>query len=285
MKAVDLYSQLEMDFVVPEITENWYNDEMSVNDAYVCDNFKQRSLGLLCDFTQEINKVYTAVFPSDKVILRVLDDGVCDAMLFLHHPLNWDLSKNPDVAFYQINTELLKRLKGNCVSLFNFHLPLDNFGEYATTKTLADALQVQIIKPYNYYDGAVCGVIGTTDCETVQELQKRYSQTVGHETKLYQYGKSQIENGIVSLCAGGGNDFSIVQDMISEGIKVHVTGLSVNNKYSNESHRIERENGINLIGGTHYSSEKFACIEMCRYFTKLGLQSEFIADTPCLEDL
>jgi len=39
------------------------------------------------------------------------------------------------------------------------------------------------------------------------------------------------------------------------------------------------------MGGTHYSSEKFACIAMCKDFEKLGLGSEFIADTPSFEDL
>jgi len=123
MKAVDLYNQLEKDFVTPDITEDWYNDEMSVNAEYICDNFKRRSIGLLCDFADEINKAYTAVFPSDKAIIKILDDKVTDAMLFLHHTLIWDLSKDPDKAFYQINTDLLSRLRDRRISLFNFHLP------------------------------------------------------------------------------------------------------------------------------------------------------------------
>ena len=102
MKAVDLYSKLEKDFVIPGIAENWYNSEMSVNDEYICENFKQRSLGLLCDFTGKINKVYTAVFPSDKVLTKVLKDNAADAMLFLHHPLAWDLSKDPNTAFIKL---------------------------------------------------------------------------------------------------------------------------------------------------------------------------------------
>ena len=193
--------------------------------------------------------------------------------------------QRPEHGFYQINTELLKRLKTNCVSLFNFHLPLDNFSEYATTKTLADALGIKIEKQSGFYGGAMCGVIGTTDCKTVQELNEKYSRAVGHETKLYHYGQSEIKNGRVSLCAGGGNEVSDVKELINEGINVHITGLSVNNKYSVEAHRLEKENNINLLGGTHYSSEKFACIAMCGYFSKLGLISEFVSDVPCLEDL
>jgi putative NIF3 family GTP cyclohydrolase 1 type 2 len=285
MKAINLYKQLEQDFVRPEITEDWYDADMSVNTEFICDNFKQRSIGLLCDFAEEIGKVYTAVFPSDEVLAKILDSGAENAMLFLHHPLIWDLSKDPAIAFYQINPALLRRLKERHISLFNFHLPLDNFSEYSTTKTLADALGIEVVKPYNLYCGAVCGIIGKTDCKTVEELANKYTRAVGHATRLYCYGDAEIKNGLVSLCAGGGNDNAVVSELIAEGVNVHITGLSTENKYSAESHRLEREHGVNLLGGTHYSSEKFACIAMCGYFEKLGLASEFIPGVPCFEDL
>ena len=51
------------------------------------------------------------------------------------------------------------------------------------------------------------------------------------------------------------------------------------------THELEKNSRINVIGGTHYSSEKFACIEMCKYFNKLGLEAEFIEDEPCFEDM
>ena len=285
MKAKDLYSQLENDFVKPEITEDWYSYGMQENDELICDNFKNRSLGLLCDFTYEINKVYTAVFPSDKVLKQIIEDNTKNAMLFLHHPLDWDLSRNPDQAFYQIDTKLLMKLKENNVSLFNFHLPLDNYNQYATTKTLADELGLVFEKTFNLHNGTVCGVIGVTECKTIQELQEKYSQVVGHETKLHQYGDVEILNNRVGVCAGGGNDISVVNDLISENVNVLITGLSALNSYSEEAHALEKEHKINLIGGTHYSSEKFACIAMCDYFKMHGLESVFVEDTPCLSDL
>ena len=285
MKAADLYNQLEKDFVKPKITENWFEDKDMNDINYVCENFQSRSMGLLCDFTDEINKVYTAVFPSDKVLTKILDDNANDAMLFLHHPLSWDFSKDPNIAFYQINVELLKKLKERRISLFNFHHPLDNYGKYSTSKTLADALGIIIEKPFAEFCGAMCGVIGTTDCKDVQELNEKYSQAVGHETKLYQYGESRIMNNRVGVCAGGGNDTDVVNELLEHGINVLISGLTVNNKYSADTHKLEKDNKINLIGGTHYSSEKFACMAICEYFKQIGLESEFISDAPCLADL
>ena len=284
MKAVDLYNQLEKDFVTPEMKENWCEYITGLDD-YICDNFKQRSMGLLCDFAQEINKVYTAVFPSDDILMKVLDDGVCDALIFLHHPMDWDLSKDPDKAFYEINTELLDMLRERRIGLFNFHYPLDNYSEYANSKTLAEAIGLKIVKPFAEFSGALCGVICETDCKDVHELNAKYSQAVGHQTKLYQYGESTIRNNKVAVVAGGGNDSDVVNEVIENKISVLISGLSVSNKYSLTAHELERENKINLLGGTHYSSEKFGCIAMCEYFKKLGLPSEFVDGKPCFEDL
>jgi putative NIF3 family GTP cyclohydrolase 1 type 2 len=288
MKANDLYNQLEKDFVVPGITEDWYEDKSKYDasfDEFICDNFKHRSMGLLCDFAKEINKVYTAVFPSDKVMMKILNDKTTDAMLFLHHPLDWDLSKDPNTAFYQINTEFLNKLRENRVSLFNYHLTLDNYGQYSTGTALANALDITIERPFDLYNGAMCGVIGTTKNNNVHELNDKYSQVVGHKTKLYQYGDKEIINNRVGICAGGGNDVGVVNELIKSGINVLISGLTVNNTYSAAAHKLEEEHRINLIGGTHYSSEKFACMAVCEYFKQLGLQAEFIEDIPCFEDL
>jgi putative NIF3 family GTP cyclohydrolase 1 type 2 len=52
-----------------------------------------------------------------------------------------------------------------------------------------------------------------------------------------------------------------------------------------EFHRIAKENKINLLGATHYSTEKFACMAIVEYFAELGIEAEFIEGTPCMEDL
>ena len=285
MNALNLYNQLEKDFVKPNMKEDWYDADMVEIQEYICDNFKRRSMGLLCDFAQEINRVYTAVFPSDRVLLEILKHNVCDAMLFLHHPMNWDLSKDPDTAFYVPNPELLKELRERRVSFFNFHYPLDNYSHYSTSKTLAEALGIIVEKPFAEFSGALCGVIGTTDCNNIHDLNEKFSQTVEHETKLYPYGKNIIANNRVAIVAGGGNDVAVVKEAIENDVNVLISGLSLKNKYSSAAHELEKEHGINLLGGTHYSSEKFACIAMCEYFRELGLPSEFVHDVPCLEDL
>ncbi|MCL1806839.1 MAG: Nif3-like dinuclear metal center hexameric protein [Oscillospiraceae bacterium] len=284
MKATDLYQTLAKDFEKPGIVETWYNEDWE-NKELICGNFKERSMGLLCDFAENIQRVYTAVFPSDKVLAKVVEDGATDAMLFLHHPLAWDSSREPGVLNVQINSGLLEKLKANRVSLFNYHLPLDHIGEYSVNRMLANELGITIEKPFGEFGGAVCGILGTIDCDNVHELQRRFSKVIGHEAKLYLYGDEKIKDNRVGMCGGCGNDRGIVNQFLETGINTYITGVSINGLYWGDVHELQKAKGVNVLGGTHYSTEKFACMAMCEYFQKLGLPSDYVADVPCLGDL
>jgi len=282
MLAKDLYARLDSDFIKPELVDEWYK-YMAELEPFICENFKQRDMGLVCDFTETINRVYTAVFPSEDVLRKVLS-GAENALLFVHHASIWDLKKSP-VGFYLMDASLLEMLRKKQISIYCLHTPLDNYSEYSTSKTLADALEIDVIKTFANYYGGLCGVIGKTKYKTINELQKKYSEAVGHETKLYQYGDSEILDGVVAVCAGGGNQDFVIQESVENNVRTMVTGITVKNELSATAHELAESNRINVIGGTHYSSEKFACMAMCKYFSKLGLPAEFIDDNPCYEDM
>jgi len=282
MRAIELYNHLERDFIFNGLSDDWARF-MGEVENYLSMNFKEKSMGLVCDFADEINKVYTAVFPTEEIMKKVIDDGVTDAMLFLHHPSIWDIRRTK--PFYQMNKALLEKFKQNRISIYNLHVPLDNFSEYSTSKTLADALDIEIEKPFKEYCGSLTGVIGKTKCKTVEELHSKFSKVLGHDTELYLYGDNHIGNGKVAIVAGGGNNKDTVYEMLENNVNVLITGISVNNESYVEVHELEQKNCINVLGGTHYSTEKFACQRMCDYFEKLGLVSSFIEGKPVYEDM
>ncbi len=282
MRAIELYNHLERDFIFNGLSDDWVRF-MGEVENYLSINFKERSMGLVCDFADEINKVYTAVFPTEEIMKKVIDAGITDAMLFLHHPSIWDIRRTK--PFYQMNKALLEKFKQNRISIYNLHVPLDNFSEYSTSKTLADVLDIEIEKPFKEYCGSLSGVIGKTKCKTVEELHNKFSKVLGHDTELYLYGDNYIENGKVAIVAGGGNNKDTVYEMLENNVNVLITGISVNNERDSEVHELEQKNCINVLGGTHYSTEKFACQRMCDYFEKLGLVSSFIEGKPVYEDM
>lgn len=283
MQARILYEQLETDFIRPNMEDSWADRMESVGE-FMTDNFKKRSMGVVSSNTEEIKKIYTAVFPSEDVLKNLIDRKENEVLLFLHHPMVWDIRRSPWV-FQQMNPYLIRKLKERNISIYCLHTPLDNFGEYSTSYSLASALDVNFEKTFIEYQGAECGVIGNTDVKTVVELNKKFKNAIGHDTRLYPYGTAEIKKGMVAIVAGGGNSIEVLKEVADAGINTFVTGITASNDYSRKVHDFAKEKKINLLGGTHYSTEKFACMKMCGYFEKLGIPAEFIEDKPVLEDM
>ena len=284
MKAYELYKKLKNDFIIDGIEDVDWASIMPHLDRCLTTSFKQNGgIGLMCDFTSDIEKVYTTVFLSDKVLSWILNENISNAMLFSHHPTRWDLKNNN--GNYAPNEDYIAKLKERNIAVYILHHPLDNYSKYSTCGTLANELKINILKPAFLYMGAYCGVIGTTECKSIDELSHCYTQTVGHKTSVYAYGNGNVQGEKVAVCPGGGNAMLVINEMIENNIKTLITGVTIVNDYSQETHIFEKENKINVLGGTHYSSEKFAPIEMCKYFNNLGLQSNFIDDSPDLFDL
>lgn len=283
MIAKELYDCLEKDFRLSICHDDW--SEMGINQ-YITQNYRERYMGLVTDSADEINYVYTAVFPSPEVIGKIIGDNSRDALLFVHHPMNWDITRTP--VFSDIPPDDFQALKEQKISIYNLHVPLDANGLYGTTYNFANALGISMTDEFEEYGGVNVGIIGVTEYNTVAELQQRFESVAGHEVKLYPYGGEIIKDGKAALVAGGGNDAEVYPFLREQGINVYLTGIANRREYyqpSVEAHNAAKECGINILAGTHYSTEKFACIKMVEYFSRLGLQGEFIHDRPCIEDM
>jgi len=283
MEAKKLYQILDKEFDLAHCKDDW--SEIDLND-FISDNFRKRFMGKVLGNAKDIKKVYTAVFPTDNVLKKILNSGKTDILLFTHHPMIWDISKIP--PFTNISPDLLPKLKEKRISLYTLHVPLDKNGEYSTTTNLAKALSIVPESEFCEYFGVNVGIIGRTNFDTVEELANKVKQEVGHKVKLYKYGVKEIKNGKVALVAGGGNDPDTIPEIAKFGINVFITGITKLDKNyppSIKAHSLLKRFKINLIGATHYSTEKFACIAMTNYFRNLGLPCEFIKGKPGLEDM
>ena len=125
MKTTELYAQLEKDFIFSHLHDKfaWYIPDMH---PYMTDSFKERSMGLVCDFTDDVKTVYTAVFPSDLCLSNIFSDDPHDAMLFLHHPAIWDFRGSPQ-RWFQMDNKWAEKCKERKISIYAIHVPLDNF--------------------------------------------------------------------------------------------------------------------------------------------------------------
>lgn len=278
MKTEELYKKLEKDFITRKMHDEWAEHMSSVRE-FLSRNFIKRSMGLVCDFADDVEKVYTAVFPSERVMKYVLKSK--NAMLFVHHPSIWDIRKTN--VFQQMEKVLLKQFRERKISIYNLHVPLDNYGEYSTGFTLAKAVGITPKKAFAPYRGGLCGAAGKAEAKTLEELKKDFERAVGHKVKVYNYGDNEIRKS--GAVGGGGCSVDILEECVKLGIDTLVTGVTAKNSHSMKAHEFAEKNRINILGGTHYSTEKFACIELTKYFRKLGIPSEFVEDIPVMEDM
>lgn len=284
MKAKALYESLNKEFDIDKLHE--YDWSFLDLGNYITDSFKETRKGLVLDNSEEIKKVYTAVFPSERVLDHILDEEEKDCLLFTHHPMIWD-SRTDGFPFRNIPYKYLEELKEQAISYYAIHVPLDRNGPYSTTTSLSRTLGIKTEREFFEYYGVLVGIIGKTKCKSIIELSEQVNIAVGHQLKIWNYGSTQIPNQQVALVAGGGNYPEIAEELGKAGVKTYITGVTMKAKGYEPSlrfHTICQENKINVIAATHYSTEKFACLAVQRFFEYLGLPNEFIEDEPSFYD-
>ena len=58
---------------------------------------------------------------------RVLSDNITNAMIFSHHPVNWDIEHHNGTY---PSEKYLQELRDRNIFIYVLHHPLDNYGEY-----------------------------------------------------------------------------------------------------------------------------------------------------------
>jgi len=139
MKAKELYQKLEKDFKLDECQDDWNN--IKFDSEFITENFRKRYMGVLADNTEEIVKIYSAVFPSEKVMLNILERNEKNILLFTHHPVDWKI-KEGQFPFVNLNRELLQRFKNKEISIYTLHTPLDRNGQFSTSVNFAKVLNL-----------------------------------------------------------------------------------------------------------------------------------------------
>ena len=284
MNAKKLYEKIGIDFEIEKYKDDWSLVEYN---EFINPDFKERYIGVMLDNTYEIEKVYTSTFPDTEVLDDIISRNETDVLLLSHHAMGYDPTLE-GFPFYNIPTDYLKRLKEQRVSFYVLHIPLDKNGDYSTSVNLAKELQLEITSQFCEYLGNKVGVICETNFTKLEDFALHVENVIGHEIKVRQYGDEIIERNTVAVAAGGGCIDFVAQELAALGINTYLTGCTrpIPSFGPNmEFHRIAKENKINLLGATHYSTEKYACMAMVEYIAGLGIEAKFIEGTPCMEDL
>ncbi|MFL8672707.1 Nif3-like dinuclear metal center hexameric protein [Clostridioides sp. GD02404] len=286
IKAIEIYNKLALEFDIKNIDDDW--SFMNFDNDFITPEFKTKYIGLVLDNAKEINKVYTTTFPDKYIIKQIIDKDEKDVLIFSHHAMEY-IASDEGFPFHDIPLSYMEEMKNRRISFYVLHSPLDNYSEYSTSVSFAKALGLEIVEPFCKYDDKIkVGVICKTSLKSIEETKELVKKTVGHDVKLYDYGESGLKDGLVAIAAGGGSYPFVASEVAELGINLYITGFTKPLKHFEpalEFHRIAKDNLINVIGATHYSTEKFACMSMVNYFKKLGIEAEFLEGKNYLEDL
>ena len=265
-KAQELYNALEQEFRPWECTEVF------------------STMGLQFDHTDVVKKVYTATFVSDEVMDQIESRGDTHCLLFTHHPVpqKKDLTKDSPPP----SERLVERLRKNHISVFNYHIPLDRVSPWSPGTNLAKALGLTPYEEFYEQNLVRMGLLCHSPYQTLSQLTEAAQKAFGHGVKAYAYGGEDLKDGKVAIMGGGASNPNIYAELREKGINVFLTGMtSPNIPWAARNHEEARKNAVTLVGGTHYSTEKYAVMEMVKFFENLGLESEFLPETPNMEEL
>jgi putative NIF3 family GTP cyclohydrolase 1 type 2 len=284
MNAKELYEKIGRDFEIEKYKDDWSFVEFN---EFINPDFKERYIGVMLDNTTEIKKVYTSTFPDTEILDNILSRNESDVLLFCHHAMGYDPTLD-GFPFCNIPAGYLKKLKERRISFYVMHIPLDSNGTYSTSVNLAKELQLRITGEFCEYLGCKLGVICETDFMKLKDFALYVENIIGHAIKVRQYGNEIIQRKTVAVAAGGGCIDFVAKELAALGINTFLTGCTrpiPSFEPNMQFHRIAKKNKTNLVGATHYSTEKFACMAMVKFFAGLNIEAEFVEDTLCMEDL
>jgi putative NIF3 family GTP cyclohydrolase 1 type 2 len=287
MKTADLAARLDAFFRVDDYPrEDFAEIEVFSREAgipleeYATADFMRRHNGLMLDNCEDVEQVYTLVFPSGKVLGEVVRRAEGrPAFVFTHHPMDFETSGR---GLVPMGEALLLRLREAGISLYSAHAPLDCHDTISTSRSFARAAGVQIDGVCAGYHGGHAGVVGGIG-ETLLDVFVEHLRSALEVERVDTHAPGD-KVARVAVVAGGAAFPPMMQEAIDRGCDTYVTGdfrIRHGGPWA-EEHRPQLDGfiqkaPINLVGGSHYATEALVLRhEMLGWFNGLGLPAEFV---------
>lgn len=245
--------------------------------------FMGRYNGLMLRNSEEVERVYTLVFPSDEVLMEVIwRASGRPAMVFTHHPMDFETSTR---GMLPIGTAMFERLSEAGVSFYSAHAPLDCHETISTSRSLAAAVGVEIDGPAGEMDGLTWGVEGRVPSMPLGDFIDMVREACGVDRVDSKQMSERVER--VAVIAGGAAYPGLMEDALARGCDTYLTGdfrVRHGGAWADENRAhldaFVASVPLNLVGGSHYATESLVLRnEMLHWFRDLGLTAEFVPQT------
>jgi putative NIF3 family GTP cyclohydrolase 1 type 2 len=183
-------------------------------------DFCKRFNGLMLRSGDAVAKAYCAAFPTPEILRNVLEESSGDALLFLHHPVDLEVS---GVGFLPIAPEMLIDLKAHGISIYACHAPMDCHETAGTSASIAQALGVGVKSRFDPYGPGFSGIVGTIGEQTPDRLVKRGKQIFGVD-RVEIGGARPASITRVAVIAGGADAPRLMAEAEGLGAQASITG-------------------------------------------------------------
>jgi putative NIF3 family GTP cyclohydrolase 1 type 2 len=283
----DLARELDAYFRVPEVRD----DDWSRGFAhcypdpywreYAEPGYEGRWNGLMVRGGDEIERVATCVFPSDRIVAGLEPR----TLLFSEHPL--DFADAP--GFQPLARESFETMRERELAFYHVHAPLDMHPEVSPSRLCAEGIGLERLEEYFPLAKGIPGgaAIAGESRLTLEGLAEAVRAFLGPEIPVHVLTRPREHAGRVAVVAGGGADRALLEASIERGCETYVTGNAATNcvlDFVQEGVRAFRqlaeEAGVALLDATHYGMEKPPQLAMVEWFRRRGLPAEFVPDGP-----
>lgn len=225
--------------------------------------------GLQIEGKETVERVAFAVSATLESI-RMAVEHSADALV-VHHGLLWNFhGVRPLVGPFG---QRVQRLMRHQVSLLGYHLPLDGHGELGNAACLAQALDIQNIKPFGNYEGMPTGVQGSLPVSVLPaDLQTALEKVLKHRVLLSTPNKhSPIRSmGIITGGANGG-----WREAAAAGLDAYLTG-----EMSEHDWHDAQEASVHMFAGGHHATEVFGIQRLMKEVQAHFAVTCFFVDSP-----
>jgi putative NIF3 family GTP cyclohydrolase 1 type 2 len=288
-------NRLDQEFNIAAINDDWSFSFDDVFRAKAVQRFLEpnKNTGLFLQFGSTVSQIYTAFAPSHFVLQEIKRRGIRNALLVLKHPFDWDGSATGQ-GFLPLTEADYQVMREMGLSLYSLHTPWDkNRNDAFVSTAYGFAKEIGFVPEREFAadpanPDVILGLIGTLPVHTFDEVSELLQQRLGYKVKSIKHHNRAQK---VALVTGGGFIPSLIQEAKDAGCDLYITGIiSANasewskNKHTKTQAKVEAI-GINVIGASHYLTEKFAPQHSLRFFKELGLPAAFIEDNQALEKL
>lgn len=220
--------------------------------------------GLMIRGNEEVGRVFLAVFPTDHVLTRFINESNSGDLLFMHHPLHMECG-DPNGkwgrGFVPIKEEYINRIKNKNLSIYTCHVPLDYHKQLGTSVSIAKALNADIIGgflPNDYGENLVlvCNIEETNTNDLERNLKNIFDiPYVDFEGKYLSHIRK------VAIVAGCGDKVEWMKEAEKMGVQAYITGeihCHIDNDYGKMKYKkmmdYAKYTSMSLFGVSHSAS-------------------------------